>query len=138
MLQGYNNIAISSVYGKHKEHTLLYCKECKATFSSTKNTLLSYTHLPVKTIRDIISLSSQRVGVRGIAEHLQISPKAVNHYIIKVGESCAEHIAKSIISLDMVEVQLDEFWSFVKKNGLKRVPKYLEPLKKERYGSGQP
>jgi transposase-like protein len=132
------NIAVRAVYGKEKQHILLYCKHCKATFTPTKNTPLFKAHLTMKTIRDIMSLSSQGVGVRGIAEHLKLSPKAVNHNIIKIGEHCAEHLANTILSLDLVEVQLDEFWSFIKKNVLKRIPRYLEmKQKKELSGSDQ-
>jgi transposase-like protein len=113
------NIAIRATYGKNKEHTLLYCKECKVTFSTSQSTPLYKAHLSFKMLRDIISLSSQGVGVRGIAEHLGISPKAVNHNILKVGELCAEQLANTIVSLDLVEIQLDEFWCFVKKKALR-------------------
>ncbi|MDR1487143.1 MAG: hypothetical protein LBT62_03995 [Deltaproteobacteria bacterium] len=111
----HGNIALRAVYGKEKQHSLLYCKHCKVTFAPSRNTPLYKAHLPMQTLRDIMSLSSQGVGVRGIAEHLKLSPKAVNQNIIKIGEHCAEHLANTILSLDLVEVQLDEFWSFVKK-----------------------
>jgi transposase-like protein len=124
------NIAIRATYGVNKDRILYYCKHCKVTFSPTRNTPLCNANLTKKTIRDIISLSSQGIGVRGIAEHLEISPRAVNRNIIKVGELCAEQLAKSVVSLDLVEVQLDEFWSFIKKNGLKRMPKYMALLTK--------
>jgi transposase-like protein len=131
------NIAVRSVYGVNKDRILYYCKNCKVTFSPTRNTPLCNANITKKTIRDIISLSSQGVGVRGIAEHLEISPRAVNRNIIKIGELCAEQLAKTVVSLDLVEVQLDEFWSFIKKNGLKRVPKYLTLLTKGQFGFGQ-
>ncbi|MDR1085481.1 MAG: hypothetical protein LBP22_11680 [Deltaproteobacteria bacterium] len=131
------NIAIRYIYGKNNNHMLLYCKECKITFTPTKETPLYKAHLSKKTIRDIISLSSQGMGVRGIAEHLEISPKAVNRNIIKTGELCAAHLAKTIVSLDLVDVQVDEFWSFVKKNVLKRTAKHLDLLLKGQSGSGQ-
>jgi transposase-like protein len=131
------NIAIRSIYGINNDHILLYCKECKVTFTPTKENPLYKAHLSKKTIRDIISLSSQGAGVRGIAEHLEISPKAVNRNIIKIGELCAAHLASAIVSLDLVEVQLDEFWSFVKKNVLKRTAKHLDLLLKGQSGSGQ-
>lgn len=131
------NIAIRAKYGKNKEHVLLYCKECKVSFGATQKTPLFKSHLDPKIIRDIISLSSQGVGVRGIAEHLEISPKAVNRNIIKIGELCAEQLANTIVSLDLVEIQLDEFWSFIKKNALKRIPNFLTIIGKVPSGSGR-
>jgi transposase-like protein len=124
-LYGHGNIAIRSKYGKSKEHSLLYCKECKVSFRESHNTPLFKAHLDPKIIRDIISLSSRGMSVRGIAEHLGISTKAVNHNIIKIGDPCAEQLASSIVTLDLVDVQLDEFWSFIKRNALKRIPNYL-------------
>jgi protein-arginine kinase activator protein McsA len=134
---GLGNIAIRAKYGKNKEHELLYCKKCGVSFSASRKTPLFKAHLDQKNIRDIISLSSQGMGVRGIAEHLGISPKAVNHNIIKIGELCAEQLANSIVSLDLVEVQLDEFWSFIKKNTLKRIPHFLTIIGKVPSGSGR-
>jgi transposase-like protein len=130
------NIAVRARYGGNTKHTLLYCKNCGSTFTPTQKSPLYKAHLPPETIRDIVSLSSHGMGVRGIAEHLRISTKAVNRNIIKVGEHCAELLSNMIVSLQLPEIQLDEFWSFVKKNALKRVEKYLKAMK-VKSGSGQ-
>ncbi|MDR1109294.1 MAG: hypothetical protein LBP92_01015 [Deltaproteobacteria bacterium] len=92
----------------------------------------------MKMLEDIVSLSSRGVGVRDIAGQLGISPKAVNDNIRKIGELCAEQLASAIVSLGLAEVQLDEFWFFVKKHALGRIPKHLPAAPGGRPGPGRP
>ncbi|MDR1616440.1 MAG: helix-turn-helix domain-containing protein, partial [Syntrophomonadaceae bacterium] len=56
------------------------------------------------------------VSVRATARLLGISKSTVNMVILKVGEHCRKIFQTLMKNLQMTEVQLDELWTFVKKN----------------------
>jgi len=72
-------------------------------------------HLQPETIRQIIHLAAEGVGVRATARLLELDKDTGNRVILRAGEHCAKVLSELLASLQMTEVQLDELWTFVKK-----------------------
>lgn len=111
------NIAVRGTYGKDKR-PLLYCRICGKRFASTLGSAVYGAHLPRQTIESIIHHAAEGVGVRATARLLNLSKDTVNNVIFRVGLQCAQLLDSMMKSLSLQEVQFDELWSFVKKNGL--------------------
>jgi hypothetical protein len=57
------------------------------------------------------------VSVRATTRLLGLTKNTVNLAILKVGEHCQKVYGSLMRDLKLNEVQLDELWTFVKKNG---------------------
>ncbi len=115
----FNKIGLKNIIrkGKQRNGTIRYqCTDCKRTFARTINTPFFHKHLSKK---EIISISKQFVeksSFRGVA-------RATGHHldtIRSLASDVAEH-CESVNDFLLQDVKLgtheiDEFWSFVKKN----------------------
>ena len=104
-------------FGKQKNGTQRYrCIDCKRTFSRTINTPFFHKHLNKDEIIQICKLLSERISFRGIA-------RATGHHldtIRAIADAIAKHCKKFneyfIKELKLDPIEVDEMWSFVKKN----------------------
>lgn len=134
-LRNQDNIAVRATYGKDSRR-LLYCKTCKKRFSETQATAFFGFKYSRKTIQDIIRVVAEGNGVRATARILGLSKDGVNNVILKAGEHCERVLDNLLISLNLTEVQLDELWTFIKKNRTRRKWKTLPDTVQT--GSGRP
>jgi hypothetical protein len=109
------NVAVRGKYGKDKSRDLLYCRTCGKHFASSHDSALFGLHLPAVTIRQIIHHAAEGVGVRATARLLELDKDTVNRVNLRVGEHGACVLSGLLTSLKLTEVQLDELWTFVKK-----------------------
>lgn len=114
-LRGRGNIAVRGKYGKDNNRDLLYCRTCGKRFAFTQASALFGMHLPTEKIRQIIHHAAEGVGVRATARLLELDKDTVNRVILRAGEHCAHVLSGLLISLALTETQLDELWTFVKK-----------------------
>jgi transposase-like protein len=130
------NISIRARYGKNNDRILLYCRSCGSTFAATRNTALFGMHLPQETVSQLIHLTAEGLGIRAIGRVLNLDPTTVIRVTTRTGDYCATILSQLLISLSLSEVQLDELWTFIKKNAVRRMKKSLKSSVKP--GSGQP
>jgi IS1 family transposase len=76
---------------------------------------LSSAHVPVEKILQIIHYAAEGVGVRVTARLLNMHKDTVNNIIFKFGKYCVNFLSHMLKRLSLTEVQLDELWSFIKK-----------------------
>jgi transposase-like protein len=131
---GKDNIAVRGKYGKNKDKILFYCRTCGHRFGQTHGSALFGAQIDPETIRSIIHHAAEGVSVRSTARLLNIDKSTVNRIILRIGEHCSKILSNLLRSIYMTEVQLDEFWSFVKKKKLLRLKQKKDT--KEQHGSG--
>lgn len=136
-LRQHGNIAVRGKYGKDKSRDLLYCRTCGKRFAATQASALFGLHLPTETIRQIIHHAAEGVGVRATARLLELDKDTVNRVILRAGEHCAHVLCGLLRSLELIETQLDELWTFVKKRKVLAAPKTSSASMGGR-GSGPP
>jgi transposase-like protein len=134
-IRNQGNIGKRAVYGKDNR-LLLYCRTCKKRFSETRCTAFFGTKYPRKTIQNIIRTVAEGNGVRATARILGLSKDGVNHIILVAGEHCEKVLSNLLTSLTLTEVQLDELWTFMKKN--KARPRKISRMRTVEVGSGRP
>ncbi|MDR1110811.1 MAG: hypothetical protein LBP92_09020 [Deltaproteobacteria bacterium] len=131
---GKDNISVRGKYGKNKDKILFYYRTCGHRFGQTHGSALFGAQIDPQTIRSIIHHAAEGVSVRSTARLLNIVKSTVNRIILRIGEYCSKILSNLLRYIYMTEVQLDEFWSFVKKKKLLRLKKKKNT--KKQHGSG--
>ena len=92
------------------------CKTCDGVFVETKNTIFYNRKLPEEQIIMICKLLVERNGVRAIERIMEIHRDTVSDVINDLARHAREVTEFLIKNVGLTEVQVDEMWSFVKKN----------------------
>ena len=121
------NIAHRCWYGKAKDRELLYCKTCGTTFSAERYTVFGETKLPKEKFCQILRCLCNKAGIRGTARIVGVTSKTVSA-VIRITAQHFEEINKIMIQeLKVSEVQMDEYWSFIKKK--RKIPPNMKENK---------
>ena len=118
--QGLGNIAYRCQYGKKKDRELLYCKKCGKRFSAESQTLFQYTRLPKDVVCKILNCLCSRMSLRATSRQVGVHLDTVRSIQKHAGEHFEEVNRILVNNLKVTEVQLDEFWSYIKKKKPKR------------------
>ena len=62
--EGEGNIAIRTIFGKHDDIFLLYCRECGQNFSENRETIFSQLKTPRDKVVEVLRCLSEGEGVR--------------------------------------------------------------------------
>ncbi len=110
-----SNISHRCWYGKEKDRQLLYCKVCSKTFSAERYTVFGHTRLPKKKFCKILECLCKKMGIRGTAGFARVSTNTVAA-VIRCAAQHFDAINQVMLrDLQVTEIQMDEFWSYIKK-----------------------
>ena len=115
--------------GKRANGTQNYvCRECGKAFVRTKGTILYHKKLKKKDIVEICRHIVVTNSFRGIARETKHNKNTICSYVDLIAHHCeqANDILLKDVKLGVNEI--DEFWSFVKKNKRKLSRKVLETM----------
>jgi len=93
-----------------------YCTTCLHTFSADKGTLFETLRSTHSVVIDAVALLNERNSLRAIERLKQHSPNRLLHWLDLAGQHAAAVSAYFIQDLHLTQVQIDELWTFVKKN----------------------
>ena len=126
--RGEGNVAHRCFYGKRKDRELLKCKVCGKKFSAERKSLFQYTRLPKAEVYKLLGLMCSGMGIRAMERETGIHRDTImrlKRYAEEHFESVNEILLKD---LRVSEIQLDEFWSYIKKK--KKMPMEMRPNEK--------
>jgi transposase-like protein len=107
----------------HAGHQRFLCKHCGVVFVETKGTPLYNRKLSERKIRLLCKELVEKKGIRAVERTTGIHRDTIGSYLSALAEhavSISKYLTKD---LDLSTYEVDEFWSFVKKN-----KKNLSPL----------
>jgi len=113
---GRGNVAFREKYGASATQNLFQCKICKKTFSERRDTPLFGFRLPEEKIWGIIRCLIEGNGTRATARITQVHRDTVTRVIRIFGIHAKEVSRVFLADYPLKECQLDEMWTFVKKN----------------------
>lgn len=119
--KGFGNI-VSNGHDRNGARKLK-CTECKKSFNETKGTPFYGKHLPKKEIIRISKQFVEKTSMRGVARTTGHHLDTIRNLANDVAEHCYEVTAFLINDVKLGTHEIDEFWSFVKKNK-KKLPKH--------------
>ena len=109
--------------GSSRGHRRWECQTCGRTFAETVGTPLFHLHTPLPEIVRAIMIVLRRGSLRAAEEQTGHNYETIAEWIRRIGAH-AEAVTDLLVhDLDLSEVELDEFWSFVGKKKGAAVPK---------------
>ena len=108
----------------------LLCTECKKSFNETKGTPFYGKHLSKREIIHISKQFVEKTSLRGVARVTGHHLDTIRNLAEDVAEHCYEATAFLIRDVKLGTHEIDEFWSFVKKNKKKLSKNSLETMSK--------
>jgi transposase-like protein len=110
-----NQIIGAGRYGKQRTQ-LLKCKVCEQRFSARRGTPLFDLKTDEHTFYDVIACLAEGNGIRAASRIKNVDKDTVAAWLDKASQHVEAVSRHLMVNLHFEAVQLDEFWSFVKKN----------------------
>jgi transposase-like protein len=108
---GANNIKIHS-YAERR----LRCTTCQRTFSADKGTFFETLRTPRPILLDVVAMLVERNSLRAVSRIKHCKTDAALHWLDLAGQQGAAVHRHLVRDVHPTQVQVDELWSFVKKN----------------------
>ena len=109
-----NQIIGAGCYGEHQTQ-LLKCKVCGRRFSARRGTPLFGLKADAEIFYDVIACLAEGNGVRATARIKKVDKDTVTAWLDRASQHIEAVSRYLMVNLHFEAVQLDEFWSFVKK-----------------------
>jgi transcriptional regulator with XRE-family HTH domain/transposase-like protein len=119
---GEDNVVSNGTY-RTKEGSLFrrfLCKECGKSFCSRSETLFYGLRSPEEKILMALKLLVKGMPLQGVAKVLGAAFNTVRHWLKVASEKNGKIDAMLMKELKVSQVELDDLWTFVKKNSLRR------------------
>jgi len=117
--RAYNKIGLRNIVrnGRQPNDTQKYkCTDCGRNLVRTINTPFFHKHLKKKEIIRICKLLAEKISFRGIARATDHHLDTVRAVADVVAKHCKKFNEYFIKDLSLTPIEVDEMWSFVKKN----------------------
>ena len=116
-------------YGRDKNGKQRFkCKTCDSVFVETKNTVFYNRKLSEDQIIMICKLLVEKNGIRAIERIMEIHRDTVSDVIEVLARHARDVTDFLIKNVGLTKVQVDELWSFVKKNKRKLTREMLTQI----------
>ena len=103
--------------GKRANGTQNYvCRDCGTAFVRTKGTIFYNKKLKKKDIINIATHIVETNSLRGIARETKHNKNTICAYVNLIAQHCEQFNDMLIHDLKLGTHEIDEFWSYVKKN----------------------
>jgi transposase-like protein/IS1 family transposase len=106
-------ISIATYQTRSGKRRIFYCKDCKRTFSETRDTVFFDLRTPEERVMLCLRLLVAGVEVSQIAQALEVTEESVLRWLRRAAqkaEQINEHLLKDV---RVTQVQLDEMWNFI-------------------------
>jgi transposase-like protein len=109
-----NQIIGAGRYGPHQTQ-MLECNGCERRFSARRGTPLFGLKTDEQTFYEVIACLAEGNGIRATARIKKVDKDTVTAWLGKASQHVEAVSRYLMVNLHFEAVQLDEFWSFVKK-----------------------
>jgi transposase-like protein len=93
-----------------------YCTTCKHTFSFDKGTFFETLRTDRQLLLDAVAMLVERNSLRAICRIKHCKLQTLLHWLDLAGQHAAAVSTHFIRGLHLTQAQIDELWTFVKKN----------------------
>ena len=117
--------------GKRANGTQNYvCRECGVAFVRTKGTIFYQKQLRKKDLIEITKHLLETMSLRGVSRVTNFNKNTVCSYVGLIAKHCEKVNDILIKDVNLGVHEIDEFWSYVKKNKKKLPANFSQTLKK--------
>ncbi|GCC11830.1 hypothetical protein IPdc08_01893 [archaeon] len=111
-----------------KGNQMFKCKTCGIRFPETKGTIFYNRHLTEEQIILICKLLVEKNGIRAIERIMEIHRDTISKLIGDLARQARDVTDYLIKDVGLTNVEVDELWSFVKKNKRKLTKEMLTQI----------
>jgi hypothetical protein len=111
----HNQIGQGNIYTSSKTHNQVGCSGCKNRWVLTKGTFFYHLRTPIDKIIGVLKELSEGKGNRAIERTHGVSRVTQSKWIISASEHMSEINKHLTNNMGLSRLQIDEFWSFIKK-----------------------
>lgn len=123
-------------HGKKKNGTQNYkCTTCGKQFVRTIFSLFYRKHIKRKEAKLICRVLSEKNGIRATGRITEHHKNTIASFVENIGLHCKEINEVLTKELNLSDIEIDEFWTFVKKSKRKWNPAALRTMSKEIAGA---
>lgn len=115
-VKGHGNIKLMGHFGTGKLSHQVYCTLCRKSMSERYGTVYFHSPLGPDEIGRIVRCLMEGNGIRGTARITGHSKDTIMRIVARAGNQAKAVMDEMLRELRLTEIQMDEFWTFVKKN----------------------
>ncbi len=126
---GQKNIICS---GKKENGTQNYkCTSCNRQFVRTAGTIFYRSRIKAKEAKRIANLLVEKIGIRGIGRVTERNRNTIMLFTDKLAARCKQANEFLLQNVKLSKIEVDELWTFVKKNKRKLNSRDIQIINKE-------
>lgn len=116
--KGMGNVVSNGTYRTRStgKARLFLCRTCGKAFSSRTGTTFFDLRSPKKKVLMGLRLLAEGLGLRGASRVLEIKLDTIRRWLAVAALHCEQVTEMLLRDLKLSQVQVDELWTFVKKN----------------------
>ena len=111
----YNQVCSDNIRTQSRPKSQVYCKSCHNIWVVTKGTVYFSMKTPIEKVAASLGMYARGMGLRHTCREQGISTDSLLAWLEKAGkhvEELSEYLQRE---MDLDQVQIDEFWSFILK-----------------------
>ena len=116
--KGLGNVVSNGTYRTRStgKARLFLCRTCGKAFSSRTGTAFFDLRSPRKKVLMGLRLLAEGLGLRGTSRVLEIKLDTIRRWLATAALHCEQVSDMLVRDLNLSQVQVDELWTFIKKN----------------------
>jgi len=111
----YNDVGGANLKIHSRSKGQLYCNCCKNRWVVTKGTLFFGLRTPLSKVINTLLLLVRGMGVNNVSRQAEVTTDSISTWMLKASTHCEEFTIYMQQNMELEQVQIDEFWSFIKK-----------------------
>lgn len=111
----YNKVGIDNIRTNSKSKGQVYCNRCKNIWVVTKGTMFFGLRTPMDKVIKVLQCLARGMGVNNTCRQENVTADSILEWIIKASKHSNEFTQYMQQEMHLDQVQIDEFWSFIRK-----------------------
>ena len=111
----YNQVGVDNIRINSRSKGQVYCKICQNRWVVTKGTMFFDLRTPIDKVIKVLLCLVRGMGVNNTCRQESVTADSLLFWIEKAAEHANEFTIYMQQEMKLEQVQIDEFWSFIKK-----------------------
>jgi len=111
----YNQVGADNIRTNSRAKGQVYCKHCKNIWVVTKGTMFFDLRTPIDKVIKVLQCLARGMGVNKTCRQENVTEDSILEWIIKASKHSNEFTKYMQQEMNLDQVQIDEFWSFIRK-----------------------
>ena len=111
----YQQVGMNNLRIKSRKNHQLYCNKCGNTFSVRRGTMFYGLRTDMEKIISCLGLLASGIGVNAVVREQGVTADSLRSWIVLASVQVDSFTKYLQQNMHLEQVQIDEFWSFIKK-----------------------